>query len=176
MTPVLRPERTVPVDHATGRLRLVLAPRPTPGGVDGRWWPRTRDLAVELPALIAAVAQRFGAVDRVSLDPEAWYHRPRRATVGGRSVVLDRSGGGGRHAVDDRRNQSLPSRTSGPTPATGPDAAGTRTDDRWAEPAGSARAIVSRRVGCTGWLQVGVRRREHHRHVLVLQPLHPEGR
>lgn len=100
MTPLLRPEPTIPVDHATGSLRLVLAPRPTPGGVDGRWWPRTRDPAVELPALLVAVAQRFGAVDRVELDPEAWDHRPRRAAVPGRVVALDWFGGGGRHAVE----------------------------------------------------------------------------
>jgi hypothetical protein len=100
VTPLLRPEPTVPVDLAPGRLRLVLAPRPVPGGVDGRWWPRTRDLAVELPALVAAVAQQFGAVDRVGLDPEAWDGRPRRAVVGGRVVALDWFGGGGRHAIE----------------------------------------------------------------------------
>lgn len=100
MTPTVRPERTGLVYHATGRLRLVLAPRPSPGGVDGRWWPRTRDLAVELPALVAAVAQWFGAVDRVRLDPEDWDHRPHRITTGGRAVVVERCSGGGRHAVE----------------------------------------------------------------------------
>ncbi|GLZ55953.1 hypothetical protein Acsp07_55700 [Actinomycetospora sp. NBRC 106378] len=36
------------------------------GYVDGAWWPRTRDLAAELPALLAAVGARVGPVERVA--------------------------------------------------------------------------------------------------------------
>jgi Family of unknown function (DUF5994) len=57
--------------------RLVFAPSPTAQGVvDGSWWPRTRDPAVELPALIAAVADRLGMVDRIALNADAWDTRP----------------------------------------------------------------------------------------------------
>jgi hypothetical protein len=45
------------------------------------------------------VAQRFGAVDRISADPEAWDHRPRSATVDGRVIQLDWFGAGQRRVV-----------------------------------------------------------------------------
>jgi hypothetical protein len=94
------PVTTVGPHGGTGPPRLVFPPHPAaPGGVDGRWWPRTQDLAVELPALITAVAQRFGAVDRISADPEAWDHKPRSATIGGRVILLDWFGAGQRHLV-----------------------------------------------------------------------------
>jgi len=47
------------------RLRLKPA-APAMGHVDGAWWPRTRDLTAELPALLAAVAARLGRIDRVT--------------------------------------------------------------------------------------------------------------
>ena len=43
---------SAPSDHE--HLRLRLKPRgPVTGFVDGGWWPRSRDLAAELPALLA---------------------------------------------------------------------------------------------------------------------------
>lgn len=81
-------------------LRLVLTPQPRgPNGTDGRWWPRTRDLAVELPALVAAVAQEFGAVEQISVDPEAWDRRPATITIGDRVVPLDWFGARERHVI-----------------------------------------------------------------------------
>ncbi|MFG1708032.1 DUF5994 family protein [Nonomuraea sp. M3C6] len=57
------------------------------GTVDGAWWPRTRDAAAELPALISAVDQRLGrAVLRVGLYLDAWDHIPRRIPAPGRQV------------------------------------------------------------------------------------------
>ena len=53
--------------------RVVFPSSPTAQGVvDGSWWPRTRDPAVELPALIAAVTDRLGMVDRIALNASAW--------------------------------------------------------------------------------------------------------
>lgn len=50
-------------------LRLRTKPKaPTTGYVDGAWWPRSRDLAVELPALLAVPVVRLGQVQRVDLD------------------------------------------------------------------------------------------------------------
>lgn len=62
--------------------RLVFAPSPTAQGVvDGSWWPRTRDPAAELPALIAAVTDRLGLVDRITLSADAWDTRPQHITT-----------------------------------------------------------------------------------------------
>ncbi|RZL77188.1 MAG: hypothetical protein EOP32_25950 [Rhodococcus sp. (in: high G+C Gram-positive bacteria)] len=57
--------------------------------MDGAWWPRSRDLTVEIPELVALVAVRVGVVDRVVYDIKAWLPAPRRITVEGRSVHLD---------------------------------------------------------------------------------------
>ena len=56
----------------------------------GGWWPRTRDPAAELPALVAAVADRLGVVRRIALNADAWTSWPRRLVIiGGPRVRLD---------------------------------------------------------------------------------------
>ena len=93
------------IEHGddTAHPRLVLSLRPTDvGTMGGRWWPRTDDLARELPTLVAAVTQHFGAVDRISLDPESWSSRPRTITIDGRVVLLDWFGARHRHTVELR--------------------------------------------------------------------------
>ncbi len=81
--------------------RLVFAPSPTAQGVvDGSWWPRTRDPAAELPALIAAVTDRLGMVDRITLSADAWDTRPQHITTVGQQVVgLDWSGVWDAHTI-----------------------------------------------------------------------------
>jgi hypothetical protein len=81
--------------------RLAFPPSPTAQGVvDGSWWPRTRDPAAELPALIAAVTDRLGMVDRIALNADAWDTRPQRITTGGQQVVrLDWSGAWDAHSI-----------------------------------------------------------------------------
>lgn len=81
--------------------RLVFAPSPTAQGVvDGSWWPRTRDPAAELPALIAAVTDRLGLVDRITLSADAWDTRPQHITTVGQQVVgLDWSGVWDAHTI-----------------------------------------------------------------------------
>jgi hypothetical protein len=37
---------------------------PTTGHVDGAWWPRSQDLAAELPALLAVPAVRLGEIQQ----------------------------------------------------------------------------------------------------------------
>jgi hypothetical protein len=63
-------------------LRLLLKPTaPTTrdaGYVDGAWWPRSRDLAAELPALLDALAARLGVVDRMAYNLAEWETAPRR--------------------------------------------------------------------------------------------------
>jgi hypothetical protein len=99
--------RNIVVGHDATRPRLTFTPRPTGyGEMDGRWWPRTDDLAVELPALLAAVAHRVGAVDRISLDPETWACRARTVTVDDRVILLDWFGARHRHTVGLRGTHS----------------------------------------------------------------------
>jgi hypothetical protein len=66
-----------------------LKPRgPVTGFVDGAWWPRSRDLPAELPALLAVLAVRLGPVESVSYNLDAWGSTPRRITLDGRLVRL----------------------------------------------------------------------------------------
>jgi hypothetical protein len=59
------------------------------GVLDGAWWPRSRDIAAELPVLIAALTEYLGPVTRVGLDSSAWEELPTRLTIGDRVVHID---------------------------------------------------------------------------------------
>ena len=61
---------------------------PRSGVVDGAWWPRSGDLADQLPALLVELWDRLGGVERVSYNLTAWPGAPRRMRVGGRLVRL----------------------------------------------------------------------------------------
>ncbi|OZM82943.1 hypothetical protein CFP66_07490 [Pseudonocardia sp. MH-G8] len=61
---------------------------PATGRVDGGWWPRSRDLAAEVPALQAVVAERLGTVESVSYHLGDWDPAARRIVVRGRTVRL----------------------------------------------------------------------------------------
>ncbi|GAA2314609.1 DUF5994 family protein [Nonomuraea roseoviolacea subsp. roseoviolacea] len=91
MTAILSPQpgaATADVPTAHPELRLRLNPAlDRKGTVDGAWWPRTRDAAAELPALIAAVGERSGRnVLRVGVHRDAWDHIPHRIPTPGRQV------------------------------------------------------------------------------------------
>ncbi|WP_406601738.1 DUF5994 family protein [Lentzea sokolovensis] len=82
-------------------LRLRLRPKaPTTGHVDGAWWPRTRDLAAELPALLAVLAVRLGDIPRVSYNLTEWDSAPRQIAVGGVRVRLSGFWSRPEHTVD----------------------------------------------------------------------------
>lgn len=49
-----------------------------PGYVDGAWWPRSRDLAAELPTLFAALTARLGVIERVAYNLAEWDPAARR--------------------------------------------------------------------------------------------------
>ncbi|MFD7615058.1 DUF5994 family protein [Streptomyces sp. NPDC059828] len=59
------------------------------GVLDGAWWPRSRDVATELPALIQALTTHLGPITRVGLDTAAWEEVPTRVVVDDRVVHLD---------------------------------------------------------------------------------------
>ena len=79
--------------HRTGpenTPRLRLKPKaPITGHVDGAWWPRSDDLARELPELLPVLSVRLGPVDRVMYHLSEWPTMPARLNTGGRSVRLD---------------------------------------------------------------------------------------
>jgi hypothetical protein len=58
------------------------------GFVDAAWWPRSRDLSVELPALLDVLWTAGRDVNRVLYNLDFWKPIPRRLIVGGRSVRL----------------------------------------------------------------------------------------
>lgn len=73
-------------------LRLKLKPSApstrNAGYVDGAWWPRSRDLAAELPALFEALAARWGVVDRMAYNLTEWETAARRLDAGNHTVRL----------------------------------------------------------------------------------------
>ncbi|MGY2079935.1 DUF5994 family protein [Modestobacter sp. SYSU DS0657] len=54
--------------------------------VDGAWWPRSRDLAAELPELVAALAGLGVRVERFTYPSTVWQPVDRRIAVAGRIV------------------------------------------------------------------------------------------
>src|SRR3712207_9526424 len=50
---------------------------------DGAWFPRSRDLAVELPELIAELDRRGVRVERFTYPLDAWSAVPRKLAVQG---------------------------------------------------------------------------------------------
>lgn len=76
---------------AAGRdVRLALKPHSASdtGHVDGAWWPRSRDLVAELPALVRGLAIDVGHLNRVSYRLPEWDPAPRRTGVGASLVHL----------------------------------------------------------------------------------------
>ncbi|MFE7778846.1 DUF5994 family protein [Streptomyces sp. NPDC057445] len=67
--------------------RLSLTPaRSAPGLLDGAWWPRSRDLLREIPALLDVLDARWGRITRITVNPSHWPVIPRKVPVAGRTV------------------------------------------------------------------------------------------
>ncbi|CDR08185.1 DUF5994 family protein [Streptomyces iranensis] len=80
------------IQHAVkpGTALLRLATTHTREGIlDGAWWPRSRDIGTELPALVTALTVHLGPVVRVGLDAGAWEELPTRLTIDDRIVHID---------------------------------------------------------------------------------------
>ena len=70
-------------------LRLALAPSgSTPPLLDGAWWPRSRDLAAELPLLAAVLDPLWGRITRITVNPTHWPTVPRKVSVAGHVVKV----------------------------------------------------------------------------------------
>jgi hypothetical protein len=70
---------------APARLSFTPAGSP-PGLLDGAWWPRSRDLFRELPALTDVLDARWGRVTHVTVNPTYWPVVPRKVPVAGHTV------------------------------------------------------------------------------------------
>jgi hypothetical protein len=77
-------------DPASREARVQLTPgRVVTGYVDGGWWPRSTDPAVEFPALITALTSILGPISRVRYNLDAWTTTPCKLTVGNQVVRMD---------------------------------------------------------------------------------------
>ncbi len=56
--------------------------------LDGAWWPHSRDLAGEIPALITALHEGGTRVSRVLYNPETWDSPPPKLSADGRTIRL----------------------------------------------------------------------------------------
>ncbi|MFE0721816.1 DUF5994 family protein [Streptomyces rochei] len=73
----------------TSSPRLSLAPAgSTPALLDGAWWPRSPDLAAELPSLLALLDPLWGRITRVTVNPVHWPVIPRKVPVAGHVVKV----------------------------------------------------------------------------------------
>ena len=58
------------------------------GFLDAAWWPRSRDLAAELPSLMSVLWTAGRDVNRITYNLHAWDAAPRRMQIEGRTVRL----------------------------------------------------------------------------------------
>ena len=92
------------------------------GILDGAWWPRSRAIGAELPALVTALTEHLGPVTRIGLDAGAWEELPTRMIIDDRIVHIDSFPVGDDTVLITRGDQDLFSLLVVPPHAT-PDAA-----------------------------------------------------
>ncbi|MCZ4125903.1 DUF5994 family protein [Streptomyces sp. H39-S7] len=84
LLPAPHPEPT-----ATPATRILLKPRCADRGmVDGAWWPRSRDLASELPSLVAGLDECWGRITRVAVNVRMWPEIPEKVPAGIHTVSV----------------------------------------------------------------------------------------
>ncbi|MGW4909812.1 DUF5994 family protein [Streptomyces sp. NPDC004270] len=82
-------DRLSPSAPSSSPLRLSLAPAGAmPALLDGAWWPRSRDLGAELPALTTVLDPLWGRITRVTVNPTHWPVVPRKVPVAGHVVKV----------------------------------------------------------------------------------------
>ncbi|WP_033037770.1 DUF5994 family protein [Streptomyces monomycini] len=82
---VLDETTTASTGPRTARLRLTPTDRRS-GPLDGAWWPCSRDLVRELPALTAILDLVWGRITSVTVNPTCWPVIPRKVAVNGHVV------------------------------------------------------------------------------------------
>ncbi|WP_019928996.1 DUF5994 family protein [Nocardia sp. BMG111209] len=86
---------TLPVDtgrdppSAIGARVRRRATVPGSGHLDGAWWPRSDDLTVEAPDLLADLEPQLGTIHRITYHLLEWSTTPRGFITAGRRVRLD---------------------------------------------------------------------------------------
>ena len=86
----ISPPRQLPPlwsDTSTARVSF-RQPVSSGGFVDAAWWPRSRDLTVELPPLLDVLWTAGREITRVSYNLDFWEPAPRRLIIQGRTVKL----------------------------------------------------------------------------------------
>jgi hypothetical protein len=74
---------------AANETRLQLKPEPPASAhLDGVWWPRSMQLAMELPGLVARLSDRLGQITMVGYHLDAWPETPPEVEIAGRTVQL----------------------------------------------------------------------------------------
>jgi hypothetical protein len=71
-----------------GPLRLRMSVHPGRDHLDGGWWPRSRDLEVELADLVDHFPAQFGRIVRALVSAPAWDAAPRHVPVAGGYVKV----------------------------------------------------------------------------------------
>ncbi|WP_042163680.1 DUF5994 family protein [Streptomyces sp. NBRC 110035] len=89
MSATLYPTLPHPEPVAAPAARLTLKTDGTSRGLlDGAWWPRSRDLLSELPALTDMLDPLWGRITRIAVNPTYWPVVPRRVPVHGHLVKV----------------------------------------------------------------------------------------
>ncbi len=74
---------------AARELRLQLKPdQPASAYLDGVWWPRSMQLAIELPGLVARLSDRLSQVTMVGYHLDAWPDTPSQVEIAGCTIQL----------------------------------------------------------------------------------------
>ncbi|WP_371580577.1 DUF5994 family protein [Streptomyces sp. NBC_01314] len=83
------PPRPVPFIAPSARLALKSeSPFAGATGLDGAWWPRSRDLPGELSALADVLDPLWGRITRIAVNPRHWPALPSRIVVNGHVVKV----------------------------------------------------------------------------------------
>ncbi|MGW3152335.1 DUF5994 family protein, partial [Streptomyces sp. NPDC001177] len=89
MSATLHPTLPHPEPVATPAARLALKTDGASRGLlDGAWWPRSRDLLSELPALTDVLDPLWGRITRIAVNPKYWPVIPRQVPVDGHIVKV----------------------------------------------------------------------------------------
>jgi hypothetical protein len=76
------PRVSRPVAGTASEPRLQLKPDPPASEyLDGVWWPRSTQLAIELPGLVARLSDRLGQVIMVGYRLDAWPETPPQVEI-----------------------------------------------------------------------------------------------